>query len=390
MSFCSNCGQSLAAQPSSEAPHSGSADLPPTMLSYNPTPQTPPPTSPFTPAPSFSPPPSSPPPPAKKGGKGLLIGILGCSGLLLVSLVGGLVVGIPVLQSSGVLPQPLFGGVPTPSPDSNSNINNTNSLPNNSNSNISPNNSGEGEKMLAELQTAKQVGAFRQTDARIIPAKDYFPLATDAVQATYTNGSQSVYWTIGKFVSNQDAQTNFNDQVNNVKANGGTIYSNTTKDGTQAAAYKNSKNYYFLETTTGNSGSRIHSSNLAALQSFSSSLGTAFSSSSNTSQTSSGLAGIWKGTFSGSPTTLLISKHNGDTFEGTLVRNDGTVVQFVGQLNSATRAISMKETKVLKQPKEGTWTLGENTGTLSENGRSMSGTGRDNVNPPYNWSFTKQ
>ncbi len=373
MAFCSNCGQSLAGS----APQSNASDLPPTMLSYKPSGFTPPQSS-FTAAPNFS------PPPAKKGGKGLLFGLLGCSGLLLISLVGGLAAGIVLWQRSEVLP--------SPSPytlDSNSNINNSNQSLNNSNSNVALNTGGAGETMLAELQKAKQIGAFRQTDARIVNAKDYFPLATDAVQATYTNGSQNVYWTIGKFSSSEDTRSDFDTQVTNVKGSGGTIYTNSSKNGTHSAVYKNNKDYYFVETAASDNGSRIHSSDRAALLSFSTALGTAFSKSSNLNQTPTGLVGIWKGTFSESQTTLMISKHNGETFEGTLVRNDGTVILLTGRINPETRSVSMKETRVLKQPKEGAWTLGENTGTLSENGKSMSGAGTDNVNPAYNWSFTR-
>jgi hypothetical protein len=100
------------------------------------------------------------------------------------------------------------------------------------------------------------------------------------------------------------------------------------------------------------------------------------------------LIGVWKGKFSDAESTLEITSQKGKTFSGTLNKS-GFTVEFVGQVNYETRAVSMKETKVLKTPADGIWYLGNNNGTISADGKKMSGKGKDK-NISYDWNYTKQ
>lgn len=100
------------------------------------------------------------------------------------------------------------------------------------------------------------------------------------------------------------------------------------------------------------------------------------------------LIGVWKGKFSDSEASLNITAQRGETFSGTLSKS-GYIVEFVGQINYSTRAVSMRETKVLKTPDGGTWYLGNNNGTISADGKKMSGKGKDK-NLSYDWNFTQQ
>lgn len=128
--------------------------------------------------------------------------------------------------------------------------------------------------MFAELQKLKQIGTFKQTDLKTVTAKDFFPSSIDVAQATYSNGSKFVVSTLGKFSSNQDAFDDFDTQIKNVKAGGGKIYSNETKNGTKAALYKYN-GYYFIEACGDAACSRNNSDDLNALRNFATSFGTA-------------------------------------------------------------------------------------------------------------------
>jgi hypothetical protein len=110
-----------------------------------------------------------------------------------------------------------------------------------------------------------------------------------------------------------------------------------------------------------------------------------------TKQTPAGkfeLVGTWKGKFNNVPATLEITTQKGETFSGTL-RKNGYLVEFTGRLNKESRAVSIKETKVLKTPSDSIWNLGKDIGSISEDGREMSGTGADQ-RVSYDWSFTRQ
>ena len=103
----------------------------------------------------------------------------------------------------------------------------------------------------------------------------------------------------------------------------------------------------------------------------------------------SGLNGGWTGTYGplNQATTLTITNHKGDQFEGVL-QQGGTRVAFKGTTKG--RKIEMKQTAVL----EGTdWSLGEDTGTISSDGKRISGSGKDPfggaLGITYEWTFTR-
>jgi TonB family protein len=133
--------------------------------------------------------------------------------------------------------------------------------------------------MLSEMQRLKKVGPFKQTEVKEVSPKDFFPSATEVVQATYTNGSQYVVSTMGKFPSPSAASSDFDTQIKNVKANGGDIYSNESKNGTQASAYK-FNNFYFIEACGEGVCSRNNSSDLNALRTFATNFSSAVNNSS--------------------------------------------------------------------------------------------------------------
>lgn len=115
------------------------------------------------------------------------------------------------------------------------------------------------------------------------------------------------------------------------------------------------------------------------------------SSTSNANTTTSpkfDVVGTWKGQFDKDAASLNITSQTGESFSGTLITK-GYTVEITGQMNSAKRSVSIRETKVLKTPSGSIWNLGKEDGTISENGKTMGGKGRDK-NITYNWTFTKQ
>ena len=103
------------------------------------------------------------------------------------------------------------------------------------------------------------------------------------------------------------------------------------------------------------------------------------------------LRGTWAGTYGplGSATKLVIKNQSGNSLDGQL--EQGTFrVAFKGTYDSASRTLTMMQTKVLSG--EG-WDLGEDVGKVSEDGKKISGTGKDplgeSLGITYQWSFTK-
>ncbi len=104
-----------------------------------------------------------------------------------------------------------------------------------------------------------------------------------------------------------------------------------------------------------------------------------------------GLVGTWSGAINKNPTTMVITSGEGNSFSGTKTQGSNQVA-FVGTINPATRAVSMRETRVLKgRPySNGTgWSLGTESGTLSADGKKLSGKGKDQYQA-YTWSYTKK
>lgn len=240
MIFCTNCGQSLAA-----------------LASHQPNVRQMPPN--FSPpaAPSQIPTVSLPATAPAKSSRGLMFGLLGCGGLTVVGLlglvVGGAFIGLREVRQS----------------NSNANkltVNSSISNPGTYDSNVASNEKFDSGA-LDEMRSLKQVGAFRQTDVKTIPAGDSYPSASEAVQVTYQNGKQSVVSTAAQFASNEAALADFDARMKNVKEAGGKIYNNMTKEGTKGAAYKY-KDYYFIEACGEAVCWRNYSSELNAVKNF--------------------------------------------------------------------------------------------------------------------------
>ena len=187
MIFCTNCGQSLAAFASHQP---NARQLPPNFL---------PPVAPSQ-VPTVSLPATAP----AKSSRGLMFGLLGCGGLIVLSVIGLTIGGVFVgLREVG---------------QTNPNVSNLNA--NSSNSRIYDSNAASNEKFdsgaLDEMRSLKRVGAFRQTNIKTIPAGDSYPSASETVQVTYQNGKQSVVSTVAQFSSNETAQADFDARMKNV------------------------------------------------------------------------------------------------------------------------------------------------------------------------------
>jgi hypothetical protein len=277
MSFCTNCGQTLTA-PAENAPQRPE-EPPPTVFMNQPPPVTP--RQPVAAPPQIS---STPPPqPPKKNSKAWMFGVAGCLGLLIVSVVGLVIVGIALSYSDffSKKDEP-YRDFPTPSPTQKTN---SNSVFNTRLSNSDSTNTTEtdttntiptdddtdsGAFLVTILESRKQVGPFNQTSVTSVEAKKYFPLANGAAEAAYSNGSKNVYLMVGKFSSLPVAKENFEDRIEQVKSGSGgkVTYENTASDGTISAIY-NHKGYYFTEyCNTSAFCNRIYSDNQAALKSF--------------------------------------------------------------------------------------------------------------------------
>jgi hypothetical protein len=94
----------------------------------------------------------------------------------------------------------------------------------------------------------------------------------------------------------------------------------------------------------------------------------------------------------GEPARLIIKTQNGERFDGVLEQGDIRVA-FSGAFNTASRAVTMKQSQVLSGG-AGSWSLGEDTGLLQPDGKKMSGTGKDAVGGafgiPYQWTFSRK
>lgn len=95
------------------------------------------------------------------------------------------------------------------------------------------------------------------------------------------------------------------------------------------------------------------------------------------------MSGTWVGTFDEYPARLIITDHEGESFTGTLTGKTFEII-VEGTLNSATRAIYFKETRVVRDK---SWVLGANAGLMSPDGRRISGKGT--ASGSYSWTFSK-
>jgi hypothetical protein len=178
---------------------------------------------------------------SKSSSKLWIFGLLGCFGLLGIGVIGVAFV-VVVSQSD-------FGNKVS---NNNQNANKSVLLANkNTNKIISLDNSksvveeetktikSDGNDLLDIFNDRKEVGKFKQLSANIVEVNDFFPVAQDAAQASYHNGSRYVAVSIGKFENFDDAKKNFNEQFANVKKKGGrTQILETAADGTINGVYQ--------------------------------------------------------------------------------------------------------------------------------------------------------
>jgi hypothetical protein len=100
--------------------------------------------------------------------------------------------------------------------------------------------------------------------------------------------------------------------------------------------------------------------------------------------------GTWSGMLAGREAILFINSQEGETFSGILKNTKGAIVAVDGRVDSATRQISIRETRVVEPVKQGPdWVLGSESGALSADGSRMSGRGQDSAGHSYAWSFAK-
>lgn len=241
MAFCTNCGQAFAA-PAQNFPPVNPSQMPTASL------------------PAVSPAPA-------KSSRSLLYGLLGCGGLLAIFVVGAFIVGIFI--KLGQTGENNTNSSNVTAANTNSNYANNNSSPSNSTINNSNDNSIEqvNSSALDEVRSLKQVGAFRQTEVKDVPAGDYYPSAGEAVQVTYQNGKQTVAAIVAQFASSESALADFDARIKGVKENGGKLYNNMNKSGTRGAAYK-FKEYYYIEVCGEAICWRNYSSELNAVRTF--------------------------------------------------------------------------------------------------------------------------
>lgn len=237
MAFCTNCGQAFAA-PAQYVPQGVPSSASAASLPVNSAPA--------------------------KNSKNLLYGLLGCGGLLVVFVIGALVISIFVKLGQSGQSNTGSGNFNANSVYANNSSSSSNSSVNSANNNsVEQINSGA----LDEVRSLKQVGAFRQTEVKDVPAGDYYPSASEAVQVTYQNGKQTVFAIVAQFPAQEAALADFDARYKSVKENGGKIYNDANQNGTRGAAYK-FKDYYYIEVCSEAICWRNYSSELNAVKTF--------------------------------------------------------------------------------------------------------------------------
>jgi hypothetical protein len=100
------------------------------------------------------------------------------------------------------------------------------------------------------------------------------------------------------------------------------------------------------------------------------------------------VAGTWVGLSDQTPATLIIKNSENGSYEGIETISDTEKVQIAisVDVDSATRHITLKETRVIKGSG---WNLGINNGSISSDGEKMRGTAKDTKGKVYSWSFSR-
>lgn len=126
------------------------------------------------------------------------------------------------------------------------------------------------ERHLLEIfNDRREAGKFRQVNAKAVPAKDYFPRAAGAAQASYHNGSRYISVSIGKYTDFPPAKEDFDEQFAAIKKKGGkTQILETAADGTIHGVYQHKGNYFAEYCTTSAFCYRLASTDPRALKTF--------------------------------------------------------------------------------------------------------------------------
>jgi len=102
------------------------------------------------------------------------------------------------------------------------------------------------------------------------------------------------------------------------------------------------------------------------------------------------LLGTWRGTHTGQPATLVITRRSGNSFSGMMTVRTAHGPVRVAVAGAAARSggpVTLRETRVIGGRRDA-WDLGSNVGRVRRNGQ-IAGTGRDRRNRPYSWSFSR-
>ncbi len=100
------------------------------------------------------------------------------------------------------------------------------------------------------------------------------------------------------------------------------------------------------------------------------------------------LEGIWAGTFSNKPATLVFKKAEGKNKYSGILSRTSFEIAIDAYVAPDVRQISFEEKNVIKGKSWGE--LGTSKGLISVDGKSMTGGGRDEYGKSYSWSFTKR
>ena len=99
------------------------------------------------------------------------------------------------------------------------------------------------------------------------------------------------------------------------------------------------------------------------------------------------IEGVWTGTFSGKPATIVFKKAEGKNRYGGILSRTRFDIAIDVYLFPNAKQVSFEEKHVTKG--EGWGTLGTSSGSISVDGKSMTGGGRDESGKSYAWSFSR-
>lgn len=240
MAFCTNCGRPLPAVRESQVSTAPKLDFPPAAIA---------PVAPAAPAAA----------PAAKKSKlwiGGLAGCLGAAGIIVAVLVAA------IIYAGNWKSAPRAARPAAPDETETSSNRSANRTP-----------AGETEnaetELLDILRDRREAGRFKQISATAVPAKDYFPGALGAVQASYHNGSRYVSVSIGKFADFELARRNFEEQFDSVRKKGGRAQVlDPAADGTIHGVYQQKGNSYAEYCTKSAFCYRLASADARALKYF--------------------------------------------------------------------------------------------------------------------------